>query len=261
MTDRFTQIGFSQRIRLEWLEQTARLILAGTTRQAVLDALQELLHDKLSVGGHAERGNREKAITILMQIWVTVPPELSCLRDIGLELLQQLPLKEHIAVHWGMTMAVYPFFGSVAGSVGRLLRLQGTAAAAQVQRRVREKYGERDTVSRATRRVLRTFVDWGVLAEGSNAGVYMPGQVLASTNDNLAVWLAEAVLHTIPNNTSPLRAVIDAPSLFPLTLERLPTDVLVASRHIEIIRHGLDDDLVILRAPDTGTSCTRGTRP
>jgi hypothetical protein len=51
MTDRFTQIGFSQRIRLEWLEQTARLVLAETARQAVLDALQELLHDKLSVGG------------------------------------------------------------------------------------------------------------------------------------------------------------------------------------------------------------------
>ena len=42
MTDRFTQIGFSQRIRLEWLEQTARLILAGSARQAVLDIVQEL---------------------------------------------------------------------------------------------------------------------------------------------------------------------------------------------------------------------------
>ncbi len=136
MTDRFTQLGFSQRIRLEWLEQTARLILAGTTRQAVFDALQALLHDKLSVGGHAERGNREKVITILMQIWVTAPPELACLRDAGLELLQQLPPDEHLAVHWGMTIAVYPFFGSGAGSVGRLLRLQGTAAAAQVQRRI-----------------------------------------------------------------------------------------------------------------------------
>ena len=247
MTDRFTQIGFSQRIRLEWLEQTAKLILAGTARQAVPDALQELLHDKLSVGGHAERGNREKAITILMQIWVTVPPALLYLRDIGLELLQQLPPDEHLAVHWGMTMAVYPFFGNVAGSVGRLLRLQGTAAAVQVQRRVREKYGERDTVSRATRRVLRTFVDWGVLAEGSTAGVYVPGQVLAVTNHRLAVWLVEAVLHTIANNMSPLRALIDAPSLFPLILERLPTDALVASRRMEIIHHGLDDDLVMLR--------------
>ena len=257
--DRFTQIGFSQRIRLQWLEQTANLVLAGTPRQTVLDALQALLHDQLSVGGHAERGNREKAITILMQIWVTVPPELSCLRDIGLELLQQLPPDEHLAVHWGMTMAVYPFFGSVAGSVGRLLRLQGTAAAGQVQRRVRERYGERDTVSRATRRVLRTFVDWGVLAEGADAGVYIPGQMLAATNHRLAVWLVEAVLHTIPNNTSPLRAVIDAPSLFPLTLEQLSATALTASRRIEIIRHGLNDDLVMLRAPDTSKPSTRGT--
>ena len=216
----------------------------------MLDALQELLHDKLSVGGHAERGNREKAITILMRIWVTVAPELACLRDAGLALLQQLHPDAHLAVHWGMTMAVYPFFGSVAGSVGRLLRLQGTASAAQVQRRVKEKYGERDTVSRATRRVLRTFVDWGVLAESSTAGVYVPDQVLAATHDKLAVWLMEAVLHTIPNNTSPLQAIIDAPSLFPLTLERLPTGALAASRRMEIVRHSLDDALVILRTPD-----------
>jgi hypothetical protein len=82
--DRFTQVGFSQRLQLQWLEHTACLVLTGTSRQAVLDALQALLHDKLSVGGHAERGNREKAITILRQIWVTVPAELVCLRDTGL---------------------------------------------------------------------------------------------------------------------------------------------------------------------------------
>jgi hypothetical protein len=219
-----------------------------------------LLHDELSVGGQAERGNREKAITILMQIWVTVPPELACLRDTGLELLQQLSPEERLAVHWGMTMAVYPFFGSVAGSVGRLLRLQGTASAAQVQRRVKEKYGERDTVSRAARRILRTFVDWGVLAESATAGVYLPGHVLVVTYDKLAVWLIEAVLHTIPNNTSALQAVIDAPSLFPLTLERLPTGALAASRRLEIIRHSLDDDLVMLRTPDESRAGERSTR-
>jgi hypothetical protein len=90
------------------------------------------------------------------------------------------------------------------------------------------------------------------------AGVYVPGQILTATNDKLAVWLMEAVLHTIPNNTSPLQAVIDAPSLFPLTLERPPTGVLAVSRRMEIIRHGLDDDLVMLRTPDAGKSCTRG---
>ena len=29
MTKRTEQIGFSQRVRLEWLEQTANLVLAG----------------------------------------------------------------------------------------------------------------------------------------------------------------------------------------------------------------------------------------
>ena len=68
----------------------------------------------------------------------------------------------------------------------------------------------------------------------------------------LAVWLVEAVLHTIPHNTAPLRAVIEAPCLFPLTLEQLPATALTAFRHIEIIRHGLDDDLVMLHTPENG---------
>ncbi len=77
MTRRTDQIGFSQRVRLEWLEQTANLVLAGNDKAAVNDALQELLKDKVSVGGQAERGNREKIITILLKTWLTVPADSS----------------------------------------------------------------------------------------------------------------------------------------------------------------------------------------
>ena len=72
-------------------------------------------------------------------------------------------------------MAVYPFWSGVATQVGRLLRLQGSAAAAHVQRRVREQYGERETVSRAARRVLRSYLDWGVLQETGKKGIYSAG--------------------------------------------------------------------------------------
>ena len=68
-------------------------------------------------------------------------------------------------------MAVYPFFGTVAESTGRLLHLQGAAAAAQVQRRVREQLGERETVSRAAWRILRAFVDWEALLETDEKGI------------------------------------------------------------------------------------------
>ena len=90
MNGRKSQIGFSQRIRLEWFEQTANLILAGNDKAIINDTLQDLLQDKVSVGGKSVRGNREKAITILLKTWLTVPRELDKLRDEGLEILQDL---------------------------------------------------------------------------------------------------------------------------------------------------------------------------
>ena len=166
------QIGFSQRVRLEWVEEAANLVLAGNDQTTINAGLQNLLKDKVSVGGEAERGNREKIISILLKMWVTVPRRLEALRDDGLQILRRLPRRDRIAVHWGMAQAAYPFWGAVASQTGRLLRLQGTTAATHVQRRVREQYGERETVSRAARRVLRSFIDWGVLSETGEKGVY-----------------------------------------------------------------------------------------
>ena len=166
------QIGFSQRIHLDWLEYTANLVLAGNPRDEIVAALSERLKEKLSIGSEPERGNRDKAITILTKIWVTVPEELQSLRDEGLDHLQASGPSERMLVHWCMCMAVYPFFGTVADAVGRLLRLQGTPSAAQVQRRLRERHGERETVARAARRILRAYIDWEVLQETEEKGLY-----------------------------------------------------------------------------------------
>jgi len=247
MTRRVDQIGFSQRVRLEWLEQTANFVLAGNDKVAVSDALQELLQDKVSVGGRAERGNREKIITILMKTWLTVPRALEGLRDEGLKILQELPRNDRIALHWGMVLAAYPFWGAVAGQTGRLLRLQGTAAAAHVQRRVKEQYGERETASRAARRVLRSFIDWGVLNETDDKGVYAQGNRHSIENTRLIAWLLEASLHASANGSAAIRALLDSPSIFPFRLAHVSAENVAAiSPRLELLRHGLDDDLVML---------------
>ncbi len=248
MTRRIDQIGFSQRVRLEWFELTVKLILAGNDKAAVNEALQELLKDKVSVGGQAERGNREKIITILLKTWLTVPSGLESLRVEGLELLKHASRRDHLAIHWGMIMAVYPFWSGVATQTGRLLRLQGSAAAAQVQRRVREQYGERETVSRAARRVLRSYLDWGVLQETGAKGIYSAGATQAVDDFRLVAWLTEASLHARANGSAPLKDLIDGPSLFPFRLKPIYAETLVtASSRLDVLRHGLDDDLVMLR--------------
>jgi len=242
------QVGFSQRIRLEWLEYTANLVLAGNTRSAVADALQELLMDKVSVGGEAERSNRSKTITILTRIWSTAPSELETFRTRGLELMCQIRPQDRIVLHWGMTAAAYPFWADVAIQAGRLMRLQGAVSAAQVQRRMAEHYGDRETVSRATRRVMSSFVDWGVLSRAEEKGIYVLGLCVPVSDPRLVSWLVEATLRAGPNSVAPLRDIIASPALFPFRLEAIhPEGLIQSSGSLEVFRHGIDVDLVELR--------------
>ena len=254
MTTRTDQIGFSQRVRLEWFERTANLVLAGNDKAATTEALQGLLKEKVSIGGQAERGNREKIISILLKTWLTPRSGLDPLRRDGLELLKQAPQNEHLAIHWGMVTAAYPFWAGVAMHVGRLLRLQGSAAAPHVQRRVREQYGERETVARAARRVLRSFLDWEVLQESGKKGIYTPGPTLPLEDARLIAWLTEAALYARANRAVPLKDLFDAPSLFPFKIKPIHAEALVAaSTRLDVLRHGLNDDLIMLK-----TGATRG---
>ncbi|MEW6574006.1 MAG: hypothetical protein AB1374_10295 [Bacillota bacterium] len=242
------QVGFSQRIRLEWIERTAALVLAGYERKEIQGALQELLKDRLSVGGTAERGNREKAITILLKIWVSPPARLRSLRDDGLDLLRRMLSEQHLAVHWGMTIAVYPFVALVAEAVGRLLRLQDSVSLSQIQRRLREQLGERETVARAARRVVRCFIDWGVLQETSRKGVYRAAPVREIKDEKLAAWVIEATLVAGGADAYPLLQLVSSPVLFPFSLGTVAPYVVEVNGRLCLYRQGLDEDMVMLKA-------------
>lgn len=245
---RFTQIGVDRLVRLKWLEQTASLVLAGNNDAMIKSILQADLKDSFRSDNADVRGSIDKSITILLKVWLRVPAGLESLRIGGLDLLKYLPANHRIVVHWGMIMAVYPFWASVALQTGRLLKLQGSAAATQVQRRIREQYGERETVARRARYVLRSYMDWEVLSETDEKGIYTAGPSLDVDDSRLIAWLVEASLHARANGSAPLKDLIDSSSLFPFRLKPIHAEsLLAASASIDILRHGLDDDLVMLR--------------
>ena len=245
MTQNAIQIGFSQRIQLPWLEYTAGLVSKGKTRDEINEALQDLLHDKLSVGHQVVRGNREKTITILMKIWQCPPDELVALRDEGLELLGRLPSAQRITIHWGMSMAVYPFFGAVAATVGKLLRLQHDASTAQVQRRIREQLGERETVARAARRIYRSFIDWGVLIDTGKKGTYVKAKSVALNSEDACAWLAETILCANGEGRwTPVASLANHPAFFAFSLPPLTVVQLGKRPGLETMRHGTNEDLV-----------------
>ena len=239
-------IGFSQRIRLDWLDYTANAVLAGSPEDEIVAALRERLRERFSLGGDRVSGNRDKAVAILTSVWVTVPKEFRTLRGEGLDLLRQADANDRILIHWCMCMAAYPFFGMVADAAGRLLRLQGAAAAVQVQRQLRERLGERETVARAARRVLRAFIDWGVLVETGEKGLYRgAAKRVAADSGPLAVWVLKAVLSAGGGTPQPPSTLLRAPRLFPFEIALPSTAALEACGAFEIVRHGLDHDILL----------------
>lgn len=245
---RLAQIGLDRTIRLKWLEQTASLVLAGNDISSIKANLEHDLSSSFRSDASNARSSIDKSITILIKVWLRVPSGLESFRTNGLEILKKYPLSDHKAIHWGMIMVAYPFWADVALQVGRLIKLQGSVVVAQVQRRLREQYGERETVSRAVQRVLRSFHDWRVLNETGTKGIYNAAPSLAVEDTRLIAWLVEASLYARANGSAPLKDLLDSPILFPFRLRPIhPESLMAASSRLDILHHGLDDDLVMLR--------------
>jgi len=151
-----------------------------------------------------------------------------------------------------MTLAAYPFFGAVAEIVGRLLRLQEQVAVSQIQRRVSEGFGQKETVARSVRRVLQSFADWGLLREGEHAGIYTKGNSIAVSNPQIIVWLVEAAMHANRNGYLVLKTIRESPLLFPFLLRGITPGLFAESRVIEVVRHGADEELIMFSKHGNG---------
>jgi hypothetical protein len=196
-------IGIKQAIRFEWMQKTTNLLLAGLDAKAIRQELHEFLADKKSDGSEGKRSDNTRtfAVNNLMKIWVSPDIELIPFRDASLAFLQDSPSMA-LAVHWGMISAVYPFWFNVAKHSGRLLALQDQVTQTQIINRLKEQYGDRQTIFRYGRYVLRSFVAWGVLEESKSKGCYEKSACLSIVNPQLAILMFQAALLATPESKS-----------------------------------------------------------
>lgn len=243
------KIGFSSQIvRFQWLEQTSMWLLAGLNKDEIRLELYGYLDTWLMSNGTIPSATIRKATNLLLNIWIAPANELLEFRDEGVGLLG-LHSEYRTAVHWGMIMTSYPFWARVADAVGRLLRLQKSVGASQIKRRMHEQFGDRELVSRATRTVLRSFVNWGVLQDGPVKGMYFQGPELACTEPKLTAWLVEAVLRASSNEKVVLNSLLNSPALFPFDIMHISADHLsTLAPGLDILCQGFDDEFVFLQS-------------
>lgn len=249
MGKRHEAIGIKQAIRFEWMQKAANLLLAGLDAKTIRQELHEFLADRKGNGSEGERSDQTRTFVVnnLMKIWVSPDPELIPFRDASLAFLRENPSMA-LAVHWGMISAVYPFWFNVARQTGRLLALQDQVTQTQIINRLKEQYGDRQTILRYGRYVLRSFVAWGALKDSEAKGCYEKRVPVSVADYNLAILLIEAALLATPEDKGTLALLLNNPAFFPFQLPVMTGDfVSQRSERVDVVRYGLDDELLKLK--------------
>lgn len=248
MSKRHDSIGVKQTIPYEWIRKTANLMLAGVSAREIRQELHASLtvEGKQNHPGERSAGTRTFLVNNLMAIWPSPATELVIFRDLALQALRNYPDQE-LTIHWAMISAAYPFWFNTARQTGRLLNLQAQATQAQIVSRLKEQYGDRQTVSRYARFVVRSFVDWDALKDATMAGCYEKLEPLPITNRDLITLLLHAALLAIPDSKAPLGALLNNPAFFPFCLPAIRGENLHGyADHIRVVHYGLDDELLTL---------------
>jgi len=206
-------IGFDRRIELGWLDFAASLAANGRPGHEIQEELLSFLQS-LSFDPHEMGSARAKTARVILRIWGSPEPKLQRLHAACARMVPTASPDVRLALHWTMTVAAYPFFASHAELLGRLLGLQGTASAPQVRRRIREEWGDRSTVDRTSRHVLRSMVAWGVI-EDSAKGVYSEVPASRVLPIEASLRLAEGILIASPREYLPLDRLLSNPLAFP----------------------------------------------
>lgn len=248
MSKRHEMIGIKQAIRLEWMQKAVDLMLAGLNPNAIRQELHAFLADRKGDGSQGERGaeSRTQVVNMLMNSWVTPAPDLIPIRDDLLIHLAKHP-RMHLPAHWAMLSAAYPFWFNVARQTGRLLTLQDQVAQSQVFNRLKEQYGDRQTVSRYARYVLRSFIFWGVLEDAESKGCYKRAEKVSISEPNFATLMLESALLTSVEGKGALKLLLSNPAFFPFQFPLMTGDYISNhSKRIEVLRYGIDEDLLKL---------------
>ena len=246
MGNRHDKVGIQRELHLEWFEKAAAVYAAGYAKVAARQEFYSYLENATGFDSPPSLQSKTYIANVLVKTWVAPEKELMSLREEAHHLLNRNPCCR-IAIHWSLLCAAYPFWFNVATCVGRLLNLQNQVTQYQVVLRMKEIYGDRQTVSRRARYVIRSFVTWGVLKDTEVKGCYEGVEPESIHGTNLAILMLEGALHAIPESKSALGPLLNNPAFFPFKLPVMSGNIVSLNNdRIDVVRYGLDDELLIL---------------
>lgn len=234
-------VGFDRYVEKQWMDKTAALVAEGKT----LAEINSILDDYLlpSIAGET---SRRKTKNILTATWVKSFKAEVAFKAEAVALFEAANNAEQLAIHYGMSIATYPYFLSLSKILGRLFKLQDEVTNAEFNRRVIESVGDRESIKRAAARYLQSLIQWGLIEANSNGGV-KPGIKIPLHNSAVVTWLYSSTLFSVDKNWLSIDDINADPAWFPFDIAHGYFNV-QSSNLIEVVHQGVGNTLIAIKA-------------
>lgn len=233
------KIGFDRFIKGDWATMALKVRLGQVEPGEVMALLEA---EGLSAAA------RKKTKTVLNRLWLEPREELVDFASRGVALYEaNAPA---MVLHWGVSIATYPFFAHVADVVGRLTALQGDCATTEVHRRMSERYGEREGTYRMTNMILQTQADWGAIRRVERNKRLIREPALPVIGAELTAWLMEAAIRSVRKQIS-ASAITTLPRLYPLAIVGSAAYAAAANKYLEVLSVGAGKEAITLASLDS----------
>jgi hypothetical protein len=203
-------VGFDQKVLLNHLDYTVKS-MKQYSRKEMYDVLDGYLRNDITGAK-----SRKNAITMLMKIWYLVDEGMIPVRDEVLSIFTEMTKEERVFVHWGMTIAAYPFFRDAAHELGKLFLLQDEVPAAAIGKRMKERYGDRRRVEVATSAALMSMKSWGLIVPAPNRS-YKTVERIEIHNPFLHAFVIQVLLEVLETSALQLDVIQNHPVFFPFS--------------------------------------------
>lgn len=205
-------VGFDRFIALSWAEFALEMTVHTTDDKSVQI---KKLKDYLSIFMKGKDATRKTA-NVLTRLWIETYPALTHSRDQAINLYQESAQADHLVLHWGMSLAIFPLFRDVALQIGKLCQLQGSFSRQEIHTRLLEKYSNISTLPRSIDRIIQTMADWGTIANQSSGTYISPS--IGIESPKLQNWLIALVVQATSGHRVVLNDIYRLPEIFPFSM-------------------------------------------
>ena len=236
-------IGFNRNLNLSWLDAIAAFC-------SEIDDPNEIRTRLEPVVGLDLKGTEgiRKTLDVLLGIWVKSAQVMPELRADAIKYFQSAAVPtDRLWLHYGMTMAYYPFFRECVAITGQLGRLGGLVTTRLLAERMTANRGQLGSLKRSVDHIVSTLRRWGILVDSDQRFAYIvKRQSLTASNRDIELWLLACALRSHPAMELPFADLVRLPELFPFRFT-VGVEDLRRSPRFEVQRQGAGWDVVSLR--------------